>query len=222
MIAGAGDDKVDGGVGNDLIIAGQDGSGNDFYNGGNGTDTLDYSSLSDGIKIDLARGLANLISGEPTLIGVDKIAGFEIIQAGSGSDIVIGNAGANTIYGNDGDDLITGGGGKDDLYGGGGSDTFTYKSLAESGLTVLARDVIYDLGSGDKIDLSAIDAKSGGTANDAFTFIGDSSSLTTANANGALWFENGTLYGSNDTDIAAEFTISLPNMGSLDTNYFIL
>jgi hypothetical protein len=87
---------------------------------------------------------------------------------------------------------------------------------------VTSRDVLFDFEGSDKIDLSAIDAMSGGTSNDAFTFIGGSSNLTTANANGALWFESGILYGSNDADIAAEFSISLPNMGSMDTNYFIM
>jgi hypothetical protein len=29
------------------------------------------------------------------------------------------------------------------------------------------------------------------------------------NANGAIWFENGILYGSNDRDTAAEFQIEL-------------
>jgi hypothetical protein len=70
--------------------------------------------------------------------------------------------------------------------------------------------------------LSGIDAMSGRTSNDAFTFIGSSSNLTSANANGALWFDNGNLYGSNDADFAAEIYISLPNMGSMDTNHFIL
>jgi Ca2+-binding RTX toxin-like protein len=220
LIGGSGNDSVDGGAGNDLIIAGQDGSGNDNYNGGAGNDTLDYTAVSDGIKIDLSRGLVGLLSGDATIIGTDRVTGFEIVQSGSGSDTIIGNAGFNLLYGNDGDDVLIGGGGKDELYGGGGSDVFTYKSVAESGLIVTKRDVLSDFEGSDKIDLSAIDAMSGGTANDAFTFIGGSSNLTTANANGALWFESGILYGSTDFDVAAEFSISLPTMGSMEQNYF--
>jgi hypothetical protein len=33
--------------------------------------------------------------------------------------------------------------------------------------------------------------------------------LSLANANGAVWFENGVLHGSNDRDTAAEFQIEL-------------
>jgi hypothetical protein len=33
--------------------------------------------------------------------------------------------------------------------------------------------------------------------------------LSLANAYGAVWFENGILYGSNDRDTAAEFQIEL-------------
>jgi serralysin len=163
-----------------------------------------------------------LINGDTTQIGIDKFTGFEIIQSGSGSDTLIGNAGFNTLFGNDGDDLLQGGGGKDELYGGGGSDTFVYKSFADSGLIITKRDVLHDFDGSDKIDLSAIDAMAGGTKNDAFTFIGGLSNLSTANANGALWFDNGVLYASNDFDVAAEFTLSLPTMTSLDTSYFIL
>jgi serralysin len=220
LIGGSGNDSVDGGVGNDLIIAGQDGSGNDNYNGGAGNDTLDYTAVSDGIRIDLSRGLVGLLSGDATIIGTDRVTGFEIVQSGSGSDTIIGNAGFNLLYGNDGDDVLIGGGGKDELFGGGGSDVFTYKSVADSGLIVTKRDVLSDFEGSDKIDLSGIDAMSGGTSNDAFTFIGGSSNLTTANANGALWFESGILYGSTDFDVAAEFSISLPTMGSMEPNYF--
>ena len=103
----------------------------------------------------------------PYVGGTDTVSGFEIVQSGSGSDTIIGNAGFNIIYGNAGDDIIIGGGGKDELYGGAGSDIFTYKTVAESGLTVTSRDVLFDFEGSDKIDLSGIDAMSGGTSNDA-------------------------------------------------------
>ena len=99
--------------------------------------------------------------------------------------------------------------GNDDLYGGLGKDTFKITNVFESGLTSNTRDHIFDFTNGDKIDLSAIDAKVGNWTNDAFTFIGNSSNLSIANANGAVWFENGVLYGSNDRDTAAEFQIEL-------------
>jgi serralysin len=81
---------------------------------------------------------------------------------------------------------LIGGGGKDELYGGAGSDVFTYKSGADSSLIVTKRAVLSDFERSGKIDLSGIDAISGGISNDAHTFIVGSSDLTTANANDAL------------------------------------
>ena len=78
-----------------------------------------------------------------------------------------------------------------------------------------SRDVIRDFSAGDKIDLSAIDAKNGFGSNDTFKFIDTSASLNTNNANGALWFENGVLYGSNDKDIAAEFHIEIVGVSAV-------
>src|SRR6185436_4196129 len=84
---------------------------------------------------------------------------------------VFGGAGVDSITGGQGNDIISGGLGADILTGGGGNDTFLYRSVLES--TSAGRDGIQDFNTGDKIDLSAIDAiVGGGTSNDAFTFIG--------------------------------------------------
>lgn len=76
--------------------------------------------------------------------------------------------------------------------------------------------------AGDKIDLSAIDARIGNGGNDAFIFIGDGATLSSANANGAVWFKSGMLYVSNDLDMAAEFQIALVGVTSLDPADIVL
>ena len=58
--------------------------------------------------------------------------------------------------------------------------------------------------------------------NDAFTYVGAAANVTTANANGAVWFENGILYGSNDRDTAAEFQIQLVGVTDLHATDLIL
>jgi len=148
--------------------------------------------------------------------------GNDVINGGSGNDDLLGadgndnlagGQGLDKLYGGDGDDLLIGGLGQDNLTGGSGNDIFRFENSSESGLT--SHDIIHDFSLGDKIDLSAMDAKSASRINDAFTFIGTSANLNTTGGNGVLWFENNTLYGSNDNDLAAEFQIQVLGVNTL-------
>ena len=60
------------------------------------------------------------------------------------------------------------------MHGFGGKDTFWFKSISDSAVGA-NRDHGVDLfrSEGDKIDLSAIDAKTGQSGNQAFNFLGD-------------------------------------------------
>ncbi len=148
--------------------------------------------------------------------GNDELLGAE------GSDQLLGGGGDDILSGGDGDDLFIGGSGFDKLTGGAGSDKFKFNNIAEIGLTSTTSDVIADFTLGDKIDLSAIDAKLTTRVNDAFTFIGTSANLATTGGNGVLWFENNVLFGSNDNDLAAEFQIQLPGVMALSLADIIL
>ena len=143
-------------------------------------------------------------------------------DGGQGNDQVSGGNGNDELRGASGNDRLSGDQGADDLYGGLGNDTFKYSNVLESGLTSSTRDHIYDFSAGDKIDLSGIDARSGNWSNDAFTYVGAASNVTSANANGALWFENGILHGSNDRDTAAEFQIELVGQTQLSLTDLVL
>jgi hypothetical protein len=134
---------------------------------------------------------------------------------------VIANS-SSLISGSDSDDQWRGNNSDDHHDSGHGNDFFKYTNVFESGLTISTRDNIHDFTSGDKLDLSAIDAKSGNWTNDAFTYVGAAANVTTANANGAVWFENGILYGSNDRDTAAEFQIQLVGVTDLLATDLIL
>jgi len=95
--------------------------------------------------------------------------GADILAGGAGNDYLAGNAGADQLYGMGGNDVLVGGAGADQLRGGAGSDLFRYEAVGDS--TAAAQDRILDFGPGDRIDLSAIDARPGG-GDDAFAFIG--------------------------------------------------
>ena len=157
--------------------------------------------------------------------GNDRLTGGygnDDLYGADGDDQMNGDSGSDDLFGGIGNDILVGGAGSDDLYGGLGNDSFKYTNVFESGLTISTRDNIHDFTSGDKLDLSAMDAKSGNWANDAFTYVGAVANLTAANANGAVWFENGILYASNDRDVAAEFQIQLLGVTDLLATDLIL
>ena len=229
LYAGTGNDSVDGGIGDDLIVGG-DGPGNDQYKGGAGSDTVSYTGALSGITVNLLKGSASSSdNGNSAEIGTDKLNNIENVIGGNHDDTLIGNALANKVNGGDGDDLIIGGMGNDLLIGGFGDDTFKFSKVSEIGLQ--KHDVIADFQkhfvtddfvSGDLIDLSAIDATKGLGKNDAFQWIDNSAYVTRDNANGALWFKNGVLYGSTDKDVEAEFQIELTGVTSLNVHEIVL
>lgn len=118
LFAGAGDDVASGGTGNDVIsdgageddVHGDDGddyviaamdAATDSYSGDAGEDTLDYSTATMSITIDLGRG-----SAEGREIGSDLIAGFERIIGGQGNDHIDAGSMPATLTGGDGDDTF--------------------------------------------------------------------------------------------------------------------
>lgn len=124
---GDGNDTINGGLGNDLIIAG-DGAGDDFYQGGDGIDTAQYTSALAGIRVDLsgATGIASSRSpGDASKTGADKLIGIENITAGDFDDQLIGSQFANILNGGAGDDSLNGGAAADTLNGGSGRDVLS-------------------------------------------------------------------------------------------------
>jgi Ca2+-binding RTX toxin-like protein len=85
-------------------------------------------------------------------------SGNDSLYGGDGNDRLTAGRGDDQLCGGAGDDTLVGGAGADQMKGGGGSDTFVYQSLSDSGSALSLRDLITDFGTGDKIDLSAIDA----------------------------------------------------------------
>lgn len=205
-----GNDTVNGGVGDDVIVGGS-GRGNDVYIGGSGVDTITYSSAEFGVSVSLAKKRAQSIDGsqDTAAIGSDKISGVENVVGGSYDDLITGDKKINVIRGEGGDDTISGGLGADTLFGGLGNDTFVYRSAKDSGLKAKYLDVLADFSEGDFIDLSAIDAMKGVRGDQAFVMLGSPDQLSKETANGALWYQDGILFGSTDRDIAAEFAISV-------------
>lgn len=131
LYAGAGNDIVYGGSGNDIIIAGT-GQGDDFYDGGDGIDTLIYPSTSQGVEVDLQTGIATGAE-----VDTDTIINIENVDGGSGDDIIRGDFNDNVLRGGAlGNDTLEGRGGNDTLEGGTGDDTYIF-NLGDGNDTIL-------------------------------------------------------------------------------------
>ncbi len=117
LFGGAGNDVVSGGAGDDLLIGGS-GNGDDSYDGGEGVDTIQYTSAISGIMVDLSLGVADGVD-----IDHDDLSAIEHVIGGEGDDTLIGSTGDDTLVGDDGSDTLAGGAGNDILAGEGGSDT---------------------------------------------------------------------------------------------------
>jgi uncharacterized protein len=107
ILARGGDDRVDGGRGNDVICAGR---GDDRVEGGDGDD-----------EIDAGRGDDRVEGGD----GDDRIdggRGDDRLEGGDGDDEIDGGRGDDRLDGGDDDDTLSGGRGDDRLEGGDGRD----------------------------------------------------------------------------------------------------
>lgn len=177
-------------------------------------------ALSGTVAVDKIYGW----SGDDSIHG---LGGKDTLDGGEGNDVVDGGRGADRLIGDVGNDILTGGLGKDNLTGGSGSDKFKFNVITETGTTASTRDVIADFhhGQRDKIDLSAIDANIEVEGDDAFSAptVGATFSGHFANP-GELYFDQTAhiLYGNNDADSAADFSIKLAGVNGLAASDFML
>jgi Ca2+-binding RTX toxin-like protein len=117
IVAGPGNNTIEGEGGNDLICAG---GGNDTVDGGRGNDTIHGEEGDDTINGE--RGSDTLDGGG----GDDKVfgsRGSDHIEGGGGADLVEGEQGNDTVDGGAGDkDVVEGNQGDDTLDGGAGNE----------------------------------------------------------------------------------------------------
>jgi Ca2+-binding RTX toxin-like protein len=99
---------------NDRFIASL---GNDTYDGGAGTNMVDYSRIQTAVSVDLANGTASG-AGDDRLVSIDNVVGT------AKGDKILGSSRDNVINAGDGDDLVVAGAGNDRVNGGAGNDTF--------------------------------------------------------------------------------------------------
>src|SRR5918998_3735644 len=224
-----GNDTKNGGAEADVIrlLGGNDRSygydGNDTMVGGWADDTL--YGYDDNDRINGGGGVDVLEGGN----GNDRVAGGggdDDLGGGYGNDTLDGGSGRDTLEGSYGDDVIDGGAGRDQLDGGSGADRFAFDE-GDSGVGSDVRDVIYrvDANASDRIDLRAIDANTGASGDQAFTFIGNSAEGASFTAAGQIRVVPLDSNGNPRTDpdaLVYDYLIQLNTGGSLDPDIEIL
>jgi len=167
----------------------------------------------------------NVLTGGAIAEIIKGLGGNDTLDGGGGNDTLYGGAGNDVLKGGDGNDLLRGDAGRDEAWGGFGADTFVFGKGSFSGVTATTCDVIHDFShaEGDKIRLTAVDAKTGTTTNDAFAFIGMTAFHHVA---GELRYEqiNGQTFVQGDTngDGLADFWIHLDGLQTLTVSDFYL
>jgi hypothetical protein len=123
---GDGADVLRGGRGGQIFIGDRSTPSDDVIDGGPGRfDVLSYARRREGVRVDLARGVAGRRGERDVLRRIESITG------GMGDDVLLGDGrrnviedggGADTIRGRGGDDVVDVRGGNDDARAGAGAD----------------------------------------------------------------------------------------------------
>ncbi len=136
IMAGAGNDTIDGGDGADVLsgsdgddqLFGSDGSdvlfggaGADSLNGGSGFDWAHYGESTAGVSVDLGAG-----TGSGGDAAGDTLTDIEFLCGSEHDDVLTGSSGVNLIRGAGGNDTINSGEGNDVLDGQAGVDRFEF------------------------------------------------------------------------------------------------
>ncbi len=182
-----------------------------------------FGALGTSYNYNLTMNDGNLAAGVRMTVDAAPLRPSESLTFNGSAELdgwfrIFGGQGSDTITGSQSADIISGGLGSDNLRGAGGADTFLYRSVADSLLS--QRDSILDFSTGDRIDLSQIDAVSGTPANDAFHFIGSAAFSGAAGelratfyAGNGLWTVSGDVNGDGVADIEFFVTSDHPITG---------
>jgi len=111
------------------------------------------------------------------------------------------------------------------MSGSAGADVFVFQALGDSTTTLAGRDVITDfsVAQGDRIDLSALDARTNVAGNQAFSFIGTGGFTGHAGELAYRSLAGGTLIVADvNGDRIADLAILLDYSLTLNANSFIL
>ncbi|MBL0402782.1 calcium-binding protein [Microvirga aerilata] len=155
LIVGNGDKHdLRAGAGNDTVIGG---SGQEIMDGGDGIDTVSYELSTQGVSVSLGAGGGGVNDSQS-----DTWKNFENVRGSNYNDSLSGDAnanhisgglGADSIYAGDGNDTLDAGSGADHMQGGAGSDVYYVDNAKDE-----AREQSYHAGTDTVITSVSYDA----------------------------------------------------------------
>ncbi|MEM7057621.1 MAG: cadherin-like domain-containing protein [Pseudomonadota bacterium] len=163
---------------------------------------------------DLTLDDGNVAAGEVLTISGNSLSEDEFMFIDGSAELdgsfnVFAGNGDDRILGSQNGDVISGRGGADTITGNGGDDTFLYTNASDS--TPTDQDQVLDFSIGDVISLAGIDADSGTSGNQAFSFVGDigfsgtAGELRAFNTSGTTW----SVEADVDGDATANFALTV-------------
>ena len=230
LSGGGNDDRLYGGAGNDTLIGGSTSdlySGSDLLDGGAGADTfilaafqhdtLSFLYSTQGVTVDLPNGVGHGGDAEGDVYQGNPYE-YVIVQGSAHDDVLIGGA---EQQGEAGNDRLVATAETALMTGGAGDDTFAF-TFDPHALASSPEVVDFNPGLGEVIDLSAIDAKTGG-ADNAFTWLG--TGAFDGLAGEARYEVQGgqtVIQLQTDKDAAVDYAIALDGVFSLQASEFVL
>ncbi|MFA6789572.1 MAG: calcium-binding protein, partial [Arcobacteraceae bacterium] len=184
-----------GGTGNDTLSGG---AGTNYLDGGLGINTVNYSSASSSVTVDLSKNTVQEVYLEGATTVKDTLINIQNVIGSIHKDIITGNSASNSLFGGLGDDTLVGSAGNDTLDGGDGIDVASYENATD--------DLNIDLGSAS-VSINAtygtdtfisIEGAIGGSGNDTITGTTSSNVLIGGAGNDTL-LPNGN-NGSDELD----------------------
>jgi subtilase family serine protease len=160
------------------------------------------------------------------------LGGNDTIIGSADRDALYGDGGRDTLKGKGGNDTLIGGAGADFLTGGGGADYFQFDSAADIKKNSGSRDIIRDWNpAADYIDLRGIDAKTGVSGNNAFSFLATEGSPFSGAKGELRWMQQDNAGATNDKtlvmgdangDGTADFVLEITGLHTMRAVDFLL
>lgn len=187
-----------------------------------GDDTLNASTMTDPVYLDLNPGAISRLAGDTELTLTHQSL-IETAYTGDSDDYIVGNTANNWLDGGRGGDTLNGGVGADTLTGGSGADVFLWAQADNQAVPPALYDTITDfsLTEDDRLDFSDMDAnlRSPNTLQ-AFNYIGNRGFT---GAGQLRWdSKNLALQADRDGDLQADWGIRLMGVDTLTTEALIL
>ncbi|MEY4980123.1 MAG: hypothetical protein RLZZ352_2393, partial [Pseudomonadota bacterium] len=186
---------------NNRLLAG---AGDNTIDGGAGIDTVSYENAGAGVNIDLSLTSAQSTSGS----GVDTLLNIENLVGSAFDDSLMGNAEDNRLEGAAGSDTLDGGTGADTLVGGAGDDVYV---VNDTGDVVTEQNNGQDTGGIDTVAIVGLSSYTLGSNIENAVIVNNGASNITGNSlNNHIVLDSGS--GDNIIDGGAGIdTVSYMN-----------